>query len=187
MKNAAEMPTEEIRIPAIAGPATLPLSWMMPLNGVGQRRGCGDVVDDGQPGRLLHCVEEPLDQRCQQHDPDLHEVQLDEHSQGERRQRRSDGHPQQNRALVESIGERPADSREQQRRKLLHGNRDTEQHRRVRQLEHQPSLGEFLHPGAADRDRLTDREPTIVAYAEGRECRGQVALHRDPRLNDTAS
>jgi hypothetical protein len=131
----------------------------------------------------LVSVEQTLNQRCQHHDPDLHQVQLNEHPQDERRHRRADGHPQQNRALVETVSESPTDGGEQQRRNLLHRNGDAEQQRRVRQLEHQPCLGELLHPGAADRDRLTECESAVVAYAKGRERGGQVPLHCDPTFN----
>ena len=73
----------------------------------------------------------------------------------------------QDAALRQGVGGDPGEQAEDHDRDELGGRHDPEPDRIVGQLQHEPGLGDLLHPGPDERDRLTDEEQPVVAMAEG--------------------
>ena len=86
----------------------------------------------------------------------------------------------QGRALRERVGEHAREQPEHHDRDELGGRDHPEPERVVGQLEDEPGLGDLLHPGADQRDRLAAEEQPVVAMAERGDPAG--AHHRRPRF-----
>jgi len=86
-----------------------------------------------------------------------------------REQRRGDHErglgAEQHPALIEPVRYGAAEEAEQRVRSELADREDADRERRVRLLHHEPGLGDALHPGAADRDHLSEEVQTVVVVA----------------------
>ena len=77
--------------------------------------------------------------------------------------------PEQYAVLPEAVGEGPADRPEQQDRQGLYGHDEADLESGLGQGEHQPGLGDALHPGPDQRQALAGEVVAEVADAERRE------------------
>ncbi|MFN8629172.1 MAG: hypothetical protein U0838_02285 [Chloroflexota bacterium] len=128
----------------------------------------------GHVDRVRHAQE----QRKREDVPHLHDAGLRERKQDEREHhlgelRRDEGLP-----LGQRVGHDPAEQAEDHHRQELRGRQQPEHERVARELEHQPRLGDRLHPRAHERDALAAEEEPVVPMGEGaravpeREARG---------------
>ena len=73
----------------------------------------------------------------------------------------------QRQPAIVAIGDDPADEREQHDRQLLQERVEPEIEGRRRQRQHQPVLGEALHPGADARETRAEPQNAKVAVMQG--------------------
>jgi hypothetical protein len=86
---------------------------------------------------------------------------------------------QQHPPLREAIGHEPPEGAEQQDGKELQCDDEAERRAAAGQLEDQPGLGDGLHPGTGQRDRLAGQvEPVVPTAVEGAE--GLARLVAEP-------
>ena len=176
--KAAATPTSPIVSPAMAGPTmraplniaelsatTLPMSSRPTISTANDWR-TGMSTALAQPSRsartmIIGTVTSSVDGQDREDDREGHHHGLDD---------------DQGRALGQGVREHAREQPEDHDRDELGGGHDPEPERVVGQLEDQPGLGDLLHPGADERDRLAAEEQPVVAMAEGGDAAG--AHHR---------
>ena len=72
-------------------------------------------------------------------------------------------------ALVDAVGERAGPGPEHQHGAELQAHGDAQVHAAAGELQHQPALGDRLHPGAAHGDDLAEEEQAVVVDAQRAE------------------
>ena len=96
----------------------------------------------------------------------LHGVPVDEGGQREGRAHLHALRDQQHRPAIAAVGDHAADEREEQDRQLAEERVEAEVERRVRQREHEPALGDLLHPRADAGREGADPQHAEVAVGE---------------------
>ncbi len=135
--------------------------------------------DERLAGRVVERSDAPERKGAQVHHPELDGVGRGEDAERERDEAEGDLGNQKHPPLREAIGHQPAERGEQEHGKELQRDDETERRAAARQLEDQPSLGDGLHPGARQRDRLADHvEPVVPTAVKGAE--GLARLVAEP-------
>ena len=117
--------------------------------------------------------------------PELDPVEGDDGEEHERERACGGLGPQQGSALVEAVGDDASPDAEEQQREELERGREAERHTAAGQLQHQPALGDDLHPRAGERHELPGEEQAVVADAKGAEgatCDEAEAGHSAPSI-----
>ena len=125
----------------------------------------GQIAQERLPDRNLECADQPRDQGERVHPLDRDgskAVRSPSASASEKLQQ------QQRSPFVHPPGHHATVEREQQDRQRAE-ERDQADLQRVGQLEGEPPERHRLHPGAAERDELTDDEEPEIRVAEGAE------------------
>ena len=125
-----------------------------------------DLRHESLACRYLERGEQAEEDR-QSHDPlDRDQIQGGQHAQGQRLQQHQALEYQDELPLVDPVGNDAAIKGKQQNRQRAQRRHQSHRKRRVGQVQHQPSLGDGLHPGAAQRDELSGQEQAEVAVSE---------------------
>ncbi len=109
--------------------------------------------------------------------PDLHQVGHHQDAQRQGEDERHDLGHDERLTLGQGVGDDAAEEAEDEHRQELAGGHDAQRERVVGQRQHQPALGDRLHPGADQRDQLAGEEEPEVAVCERRS---DAARHARP-------
>ncbi len=130
-------------------------------------------------GWVVDRVDRPAGEDEREHHPRLDPARRGQRPQGEcghgherlrDRQQPSLGHP---------VRQQPAPGAGEQHRDELKGGRQPEREAAVRQAQHEPHLGDDLHPVAAERDHLADEVAAVVRDRQRAERQPQArGAHR---------
>ena len=116
--------------------------------------------------RHVDGVGDPEQEGQHEDHPDLDDVGEDEDGQDRGEDHHRGLGRDQDASLGQRIGGDPGEQAEDDDRDELGGGHDAEPDRVVGQLEDEPRLGDLLHPGADQRDRLAAEEQPVVAVLE---------------------
>lgn len=135
-------------------------------DGVAQVRGADDLKDEGLSRGILEATDQ-AEQECERVDlPKFHGMRHREDAEAEGKdphRRLQDDHEF---ALVDAVGDDAPVGSEDQDGKCLQRGDDAQGNARSGQLEHEPGLGNALHPGADERNRLTAEIKSVVRIAQ---------------------
>lgn len=122
--------------------------------------------DEGLPGGVVEDGDQAEDEGDQVDVPDLHVPAQREPGEGQAGEAHGGLGEQQQLALGEAVGDDTAVEPEEQHRQELQRGGDADRGGRAGEAEHQPVLGDALHPGARVGHHLAGGEEAVVAYSQ---------------------
>ncbi len=131
-------------------------------DGVAQLVRADHLGDEGLPGRVVEDGDQAEDEGDQVDVPDLHMAAQREHGEGEAGEAHRGLGDQQQRALGEAVGDDAAVEPEEQHRQELQRGGDADGGGGAGEAEHQPVLGDALHPGTGVGHHLAGGEEPVV-------------------------
>ena len=163
-RKAQPLPKAVISTPATAGPISRADWKLAELRLTALRSSSWPTISDDErlPGGVVEDGDQAEDEGDQVDVPDLHMAAEGEHGEGEAGQAHGGLGEQQQLALGEAVGDDAAVEPEEQHRQELQRGGDADRGGGAGEAEHQPVLGDALHPGAGVGHHLAGGEEPVV-------------------------